>query len=361
MLEFTLLFRIRTAHTLGWIRTLPIFTRAPALSGGQSSWTGYRAPLLAGDQGTQQTVELMRRLVDEALADQDFVNTAVRIVKTAPAYHDMGELQALYKWVKQNIRFTKDPVTKEKLYPPQQLLRIKAGDCDDISMLLGALLLAVGYPARLITISANPSQPNEFSHVYTEGEAPPGSGNWIPMDAARVDAEFGVAPPNYFRKRAWSLTDNSYQDLSGSRAFVHANTVSGLRGLGEYVNDAFVIPGGTRLGSYGPVGRLGQTDPTLISQALAEMPALISITGGGSSSSTTPYGSFMTSNTPGYGLPPAGYVAPGYGVPAVAASASASSPLLLIAGLGLVLMMMMGGKSAPRSNPSHRRYRRRKK
>ena len=339
---------------------MPIFTRSPAL-GASSSWTGYRAPLLAGDQGTQQTVEVMRHLIDEALADQNFVNLAVRIVKTVPAYQDAGEVQALYKWVKQNIRFTKDPVTKEKLYPPQQLLKIKAGDCDDISMLLGAFLMAVGYPARLITIGANPSQQNEFSHVYIEAEVPPGSGQWIPMDAARVDSEFGVAPPNYFRKRAWSLSDSSYQDLSGSRAFVHANTVSGLRRLGEYVSDAFVIPGGTRLGSYGPVGRLGQTDPNLISQALAEMPALISVTGGGgSSSSVTPYGSFMTSNTPGYGIPPAGYIT-GAGVPAVAASASASSPLLLIGGLALVLMMMMGGRSAPRSNPSHRRYRRRKK
>lgn len=354
----------------------PIFTRSPL--GGQSSWTGYRAPLLAGDQGTQQTVELMRQLIDEALADQDFVNLAVRIVKTVPAYHDMGELQALYKWVKQNIRFTKDPVTKEKLYPPQQLLRIKAGDCDDISMLLGAFLLALGYPARLITISANPSQPNEFSHVYVEGEAPPGSGQWIPMDAARVDSEFGVAPPNYFRKRAWSLTDNSYQDLSGSRAFVHANTVSGLRGLGVYVNDAFMIPAGTRLpgmGSYGRVGRLGQTAESggLISQALAEMPALISVTGGGASSSVTPYGSFMTSNTPGYGIPPAGYTTPG-AVPTVAASASTFSPLLLLGGLALVLVMMMGGGGGAPSrkevtthesfgggkNP-HRKYRRRKR
>lgn len=346
----------------------PIFTRSPGCCGlsagsadpSSSSLIGYRAPLLAGDQGTQQTVELMRRLVDEAQADQSFVNLAVRIVKTAPAYDDIGELEALYKWVKQNFRFTKDPVAKEKLYPPQQLLKLKAGDCDDLSMLLGALLLAVGYPARLITISANPAQPTEFSHVYVEAEAPPGSGQWIPMDVARADAQFGVAPPNYFRKRAWSLTDSSYQDLSGSRAFVHANTVPGLRGLGEYVSDAFVIPGGTRLGSYGPVGRLGQTDPNLISQALSEMPALISVTGGGASSSLTPYGTFMTSNTPGYGIPPAGYVTPG--VPSVAASASASSPLLLIGGLVLVMMMMGGGgRSAPRSNPSHRRYRRRKK
>src|SRR5271155_2837022 len=190
---------------------MPIFAKA------QSPWGGYRAPLLAGDQGTQQTIELMRHLIDEALADQNFVNLAVRIVKTVPAYHDLGEAEELYNWVKQNICFTKDPVTKEKLYSPQDLLKIRAGDCDDISMLLGAFLLALGYPARLITLAANPSQPTEFSHVYIEAEVPPGSGQWLPMDAARADAQFGVAPPTYFRKRAWSLTDQSYQDLGGSK------------------------------------------------------------------------------------------------------------------------------------------------
>ena len=354
---------------------MPIFAKA------QSPWGGYRAPLLAGDQGTQQTIELMRHLIDEALADQNFVNLAVRIVKTVPAYHDLGEAEALYNWVKQNIRFTKDPVTKEKLYSPQDLLKIRAGDCDDISMLLGAFLLALGYPARLITLAANPSQPTEFSHVYIEAEVPPGSGQWLPMDAARADAQFGVAPPTYFRKRAWSLTDQSYQDLGGSKTkrFVHANTVSGLRGLGcepgcgcdpknlsglgTYVTDAFFLPGSSRLtgmGSSGRVGRLGQTvEPNLISQALAEMPALIAVSSGTPSSTTSPYGSFQTYMTPGYGVPPAGYVTPG--VPTVAASVSSSTPLLMLGGIALLVMMMMGGgRSAPARNP-HRRYRRRRK
>lgn len=354
---------------------MPIFARSPAPS--PSSW--YRAPLLAGDQGTQQTIDVMRHLVDEASADQNFVNLAVKIVKTVPAYHDLSEVEALYNWVKHNIRFTKDPVTKEKLYPPQQLLKIKAGDCDDISMLLGAFLLALGYPARLITLAANPSQPTEFSHVYVEAEVPPGSGEWVPMDAARADSEFGVAPPTYFRKRAWSLTDNSYQDLSGASSFVHANTIRSLRGLGcgsdcvcgggkklsglgEYVGDQFFLPAGSRLsgmGSYGAVrGRLGQTDTTLVSQALSEMPTIMSVAAGQPTYSTNPYGSFATSYTPGYGIPQAGYVTPGY--PSVAASASASSPMLLIVG-GVLLLMMLGGGRSPAKNPHrknpHARYR----
>ena len=346
---------------------------------------GFRAPLLSGDPGIEQTVEVMRHLIDEAVADQNFVNFAVRIVGTVPAYHDLGEAEVLYNWVKQNIRFTKDPVTKEKLYPPQQLLKIKAGDCDDISMLLGAFLIALGYPARLITLAANTAQPSEFSHVYIEAEVPPGSTNWVPMDAARVDSQFGVAPPNYFRKRAWSLTDNSYQDLSGSKGPVHANVVNScqlrglgcggncsscsgggkkVRGLGVYVNDAFFLPGGSRLsgmGSYGHVSRLGRVgdDGNLISQALTEMPAIMATaSGAGTTSANTPYGSFQTSMTPGYGIPPAGYVAPGAGASMVMGSSS-STPLLLLAGGALLLFMMMG-KGGPARNP-HRHYRRRKR
>jgi len=265
----------------------PIFLGAPPPQ--------YRAPLLNGEQGTAQTIALMRQLVDEALADASFVRKAIDIVRSVQAFDDVAEAEALYTWVRRNIRFTKDPVTKEKLYPPQELLKIRAGDCDDISMLLGAFLLAVGYPARLITVSANPENPAEFSHVYVEGEVPAGSGQWIPMDAARVNSEFGVEPPTYFRKRAWSLTDDSFQDLSGGRR----------RGS---------------LGSYGYVN-LGDDSAdwaALISQGMTEIPAIMATAGGGGSLVTTPagsvqtspanpYGSFMTPYTPGYGVPYAGY------------------------------------------------------
>jgi len=289
--------------------------------------TPYRAPLMNGEPGTAQTVALMRQLVDQALADSSFVRFAIDIVRGVQAYDDFGEAEALYHWVKSHIRFTKDPLTKEKLYPPQELLKIRAGDCDDISMLLGALLLAVGYPARLITVSANPQSPAEFSHVYVEGEVPPGSGNWIPMDAARVDSQFGIEPPTYFRKKAWSLTDDSTQELNGGRL---RGSLSGymrrhLQGLGDDEID------------WGPI----------IQQGLTEVPAIMSTAAGGGSSVATPtgtvstypqnpYGSFVTPYTPGYGIPQAGY-----GSSAVASvQTSGFSSILpwLLVGLGVWLV-----------------------
>jgi hypothetical protein len=308
---------------------LPIFIGPQSSSQLRSSVPGvaYRAPLLGGEQGTAQTIHLMRKLVDEAQADAGFVRLAMDIVHSVPAHDEIAEMQALYNWVKRNIRFTKDPVSKEKLYPPQEVLKTKAGDCDDISMLLGALLLSVGYPARLITVSANAQNPEQFSHVYVEGEAPPHSGNWIAMDAARLDSQFGLEPPRYFRKRAWSLTDDTFQDLHGFGF----------------------------LGSYGTVDAMGDWSDIswgdIIQQSVQEIPAIISTARGGSSTlrlpgqyggtvATGPYASFATPYTPGYGVPTAGYGASGQ----FSASGFGSMMPWIIGAVVLLGVLGMGGR-----------------
>ena len=281
--------------------------------------SGYRAPLLSGDQGTAQTIKLMRQLVDRELASSSFIRFAKDLVRNVPAHDEWSEVHAIYNWVFHNIRFTKDPLTKESLYPPSELLKIRAGDCDDISMLLGALYLAVGYPARLITVAANAQGPDEFSHVYVEVEVPPGSGNWMAADAARAGAQFGVQPPMYYRKRAWSLIDDSYQDLSGATR---------LRGLGAY--HAY-----RTLGDDG-----GGVDwSSIFSQSISEVPQIISAVQGQPTSSrigtsvvaTGPYASFATQYTPGATVPQAGY-------PSVSLSATSNSllPILLIGGVLLL-------------------------
>jgi hypothetical protein len=170
----------------------------------------YRVPLAGGDSGVAQTIDQMRSLVNEAITDPSILRTAKDIIRSVPAFDDYSEAQALYNWVRQNIRFTKDPVDKETLYPPSEMLQIRSGDCDDISMLLGTLLMAIGYPARLMTVAANG---DDFSHVYVEGQI---NGQWIPMDPARSDSQFGVAPPSYTRARWWSLSDSSQGDLPGT-------------------------------------------------------------------------------------------------------------------------------------------------
>jgi hypothetical protein len=306
-----------------------------------------REPLLSGDAGVEQTINEMRGLVDEALRDPSIIRLATDIVRSAPAFDDLAEANALYEWVRRNIRFTKDPVNKEKLYPPAELLKIRAGDCDDISMLLGTLLMAVGYPARLMTVAAGG---DEFSHVYVEGNV---NGEWIAMDPARYDSQFGVAPPAFTRARWWSLTDAAQGDLSGM--------------LGNYPRYMAHVSG---IGAYGPVhrmsgmGALGDCAPGDVWTGSVCLPPSASGADGTSSTIATieqgtadiirasqgipaspfsyssgPYASFQTAYSPG--MIPAGYVNPAL-QPNLSLTANSNIGLWLALAAGALLLM--GGR-----------------
>lgn len=296
--------------------------------------------LLSGDAGVEQTIAHMRSLVDEALRDSSVIRLAADIVRDVPAFDDVAEAQAIYNWMRRNIRFTKDPVNKEKLYPPAELLKIRAGDCDDISMLLATLLMAVGYPARLVTVAAS-SNPDQFSHVYAEGEVPAGSGNWIPMDPARYDSQFGVAPPMVTRSRWWSLTDSSYGDLSGVR---HSGSSVHLRGLGDYPRyRSFVLSG---LGSYGRVRTMGDTtqpDSAMIATVAQGTADIIRASQGAPASpfdfsASGPWQSFQTAYSP-YGVP-AGYKTQ----PSLSLTSTSNTGLWLALAVGAMLLMGGGGR-----------------
>jgi hypothetical protein len=286
----------------------------------------------------EQTIRQMRTLVDEALRDPAIIRLATDIVRSAPAFDDFAEANALYEWVRGNIRFTKDPVNKEKLYPPAELLKIRAGDCDDISMLLGTLLMAVGYPARLMTVAAAGGAPEQFSHVYIEGEI---NGEWIAMDPARWDSQFGVPPPQFTRARWWSLVDDTYGDLSGTRGKIRKH----LHGLGNYPRFRSHVSGTQRVRARTMGDDLTSPPPSTSSTiATIEQGAadIIRATQGipaspyAYPSSTNPWGSFATPYTPGSSLYPAGY---GYApTPGISIASSSNMTLWLAIGLGALLL-----------------------
>ncbi len=170
-------------------------------------------PLLAGVAGTQQTIAMIRQLVDQGVRDPMVNHTALGIIRGVRPYDDDREVRAIYEWVRRNVQFRKDVAGKETLRRARTILEVRAGDCDDINgVLLPSLLGTVGYPTRVVTIAANPAAPDQFTHIYAEANV---RGRWIPLDAARKDARFGLAPARYLRKRIWSLTSSEYQDVGG--------------------------------------------------------------------------------------------------------------------------------------------------
>ena len=71
----------------------------------------------------------------------------------------LGEVRALFEWVQRNVRYTKDPFHVELLHAPRRMLELRAGDCDDMSIVLGAMLEAVGHPVRLVLVGPDRSRP----------------------------------------------------------------------------------------------------------------------------------------------------------------------------------------------------------
>lgn len=176
----------------------------------------FSAPLMGGDAGVQQTVSLIRSMVDDAWKDSSVNNAAVNIIRSAGVqpYDALGQIQAIYNWVHSNIYFVNDPHTKEALRPAASMLQPsnRYGDCDDINaILLPSLLGTLGFETRIVTIAADPSA-DAFTHVYCEVLA---GGDWIPLDAASPTGQFGVAPtPRGPRApRWWSLTDDNWGDF----------------------------------------------------------------------------------------------------------------------------------------------------
>jgi hypothetical protein len=210
------------------------------------------------------------------------------------------------------------------------MLVTRAGDCDDInSILLPSLLMTIGNHVRLVTISTDPRDPNTFSHIYCEAEAP--NGEWIPLDCARRDPAFGRGPQHYFRMRRWSLTDRSFQDLPAGNRFARAHAVSrmtplalggpGLSGyfanLGDFTDIASGISELIGAGGTAASQIITSLQPRIIPNGFAQNPA---------TGQLVPVGAFQASTFPG------GIAASGFGT---------FPTWMLYAGFGLAALLVL--------------------
>lgn len=205
----------------------------------------YAATLASGDDGTAQTVAMLRNLVDAAWKDPFVNRTAIEIIRNAGVapFDQWGQIRAIYDYAR-SFYFVNDPITKEAVRPTRELLELKAGDCDDINgNVLPALLGTIGFETRLVTVASDPQSPDVFSHVYCEVfVSSPNGGEWYPLDAARPGAIIGLAPTFFYRRAWWSLTDDSYGDYSTDEAGQMAGyTPQTVRGLGSVTSDVAAI------------------------------------------------------------------------------------------------------------------------
>lgn len=119
----------------------------------------------SGPAGVRATLKIMRAWVKRYKTDPAIRGLALKLIDGLPQKDHRGEIERLHAYVRDCIRYVRDVLEVETLQTPVKTLELKAGDCDDKSMLLAALLEAIGYPTRFVAVGFSPGR---FSHVFPE-------------------------------------------------------------------------------------------------------------------------------------------------------------------------------------------------
>ena len=174
------------------------FRRAPVPQPPARQTTG----LPSGDAGTAKTVGWMRKLIHQGSKSPQIRELAANLAMRHST--DQGKIGSIFEFVRNKMKYVRDPLHQELLAGTDYHMGTLAqegyarGDCDDHTIMLGAMLESVGYPTRITTARMKPG-PGSFDHVYLEVNDRRG---WIPLDPSNKQREAGEEPPAN-RLRRW--------------------------------------------------------------------------------------------------------------------------------------------------------------
>jgi len=151
-----------------------------------------------GRRGTLVTAQLIARMIRDGARDFYVRQKAIQILREAgaPPKNRWAEVCALFDWVRNNIRYTRDIFRVELLHTPRRMLELRAGDCDDMTILAGAMLMSTGHPVRLVLAGFRAEKPHSYSHIYPEVHV---RGKWIGLDAT-MNRPIGWTPPAVWKR-----------------------------------------------------------------------------------------------------------------------------------------------------------------
>jgi transglutaminase-like putative cysteine protease len=142
-----------------------------------------------GKAGTVATLKIMREVTKAGKKSLPVRNLALSLIGELPQKDWFNEVKILHRFVRDNIRYVKDIRGVETVQTPDVSLVLKAGDCDDKSVLLASMLEAIGHPTRFVAIGF---QPDDFAHVFVESRI---GTSWLPLETTEP-VEVGWTPKN---------------------------------------------------------------------------------------------------------------------------------------------------------------------
>ena len=197
------------------------------------------------DQATARTVEIMCGLVANP-QDQRIINKAAqdavrRFLSFAGGASRAGVAGACWWWCKTFLTFEHHEFIiranlgeyghLQGLIAPDALLQLRQykGDCAIYTMLLCAMLRALGVPCEIVTVAVNRQEPSIFSHVYLYAVLE--NGERLPLDASHGDYPGWEVPSrDVFRRQVW---DASARPVADQRSRFDGLHHYSMRGLGD--------------------------------------------------------------------------------------------------------------------------------
>lgn len=151
-----------------------------------------------GAAGIRATLKVMAKLSREQSVSPLIRQFTQKLVQERQQKDRIGEIRTIGEFVRDCIRYVRDPIGTELVQAPEATMKLQSGDCDDKATLAAAMLQSVGHPVRFVAIGFAPGQ---FSHVFLETKIHRKNGGnpWMAVETTEP-WPIGRAPVGYVSK-----------------------------------------------------------------------------------------------------------------------------------------------------------------
>lgn len=117
----------------------------------------------------------VKKIIDIINSPRELVyarELAEQVLINIPDRNSLRDISTITNYVRNTIRFTHDikgietVKTVERIYNEIRNTGKFIGDCDDATVLLGAMLKSIGYPIKIVIVSLRELKGDNFNHIY---------------------------------------------------------------------------------------------------------------------------------------------------------------------------------------------------
>ena len=206
----------------------------------------------AGESGTIQVLKKMAELANNSTKNPTIIEFTSNLIEDLPERHQKDEANRIFEFVRDEIRYVKDPYKVETLFSPEKILglikdeesnqwifngRMQA-DCDCKAALLAAMFQSIGLPTRFVAIKIPNVNPHAYSHVYVEVKI---GNKWYAADSI-VRKPLGWSYPIYIERLYLDTTSGKIEKKKSSLSGM-GETFLTIDGLGMLLGNLNEIEG----------------------------------------------------------------------------------------------------------------------